>query len=64
MGHFNQQYIYLYLQPAGVKGQTNIKLCSSDEGGTDGKDLSVMNTYVCVAPPIIVGEWSMAAVLW
>ena len=33
----------------------------SGEGGTDGKDLSV---HVCVAPPMIVGAWSMAIMLW
>ena len=27
------------LQLAGVEGQMDGKLCSSDEGGTDGKDL-------------------------
>ena len=36
------------------------KLCSSGEGGTDGKDLQ----HVCVAPPMIVGVWSMAVMLW
>ena len=29
------------LQLAGVEGQMNGKLCSSGEGGTDGKDLTV-----------------------
>ena len=33
------------LQLAGVEGQMDGKLCSSGEGGTDGKDL-----HVCVAP--------------
>ena len=34
--------------------------CSSGEGGTDDKDM----VNVCVAPPMIVGAWSMAIVLW
>ena len=47
------------LQLAGVEGQMDGKLCSSGEGGTDGKDL-----HVCVAPSMIVGVWSMAVMLW
>ena len=39
------------------------KLCSSDEEGTGGKDLPVC-ACVCVAPPMIVGAWSMAVFLW
>ena len=50
------------LQLAGVEGQRDGKLCSSGEGGTDGKDLPVCN--VSLAPPMIVGAWSMAVVLW
>ena len=34
------------LQLAGVEGQMDGKLCSSCEGGTDGKDLSVC-TCMC-----------------
>ena len=34
------------LQLAGVEGQTDGKLCSSGEGGTDGKDLPVC-TCMC-----------------
>ena len=30
------------------------KLCSSGEGGTDGKDLPLY-VHVCVVPPMIVG---------
>ena len=47
------------LQLAGVERQLDGKLCSSGEGGTDGKDLPV-----CVALPMIVGVWSMAVMLW
>ena len=36
-----------------IEGQKDGKVCSSGEGGTDGKDLNV-----CVAPPMIVGVWS------
>ena len=36
------------LQLAGVEGQMDGKLCSSGEGGTDGKDLSVC-ACVCVS---------------
>ena len=46
------------LQLAGVEGQTDGKLCSSGEGGTDGKYL-----HVCVAPPMIVGVWLIAIML-
>ena len=31
---------------AGVEGQTDVKLCSSGEGGTDGKDLPVCTCMV------------------
>ena len=51
------------LQLAGVEGQMDGKLSSSGEGGTDGKDLPVC-ACVCVAPPMIVGAWSMAVMLW
>ena len=49
------------LQLAGVEGQVDGKLCSSGEGGTDGKDF--LYVYVCVALPMIVGVWSMAVML-
>ena len=39
------------------------KLCSTGEGGTDGKDLYVY-VHVCGAPPMIVGAWLMAVMLW
>ena len=35
------------LQLTGVEGQTEGKLCSSGEGGTDGKDLPVCT---CIPP--------------
>ena len=38
---------------------SKLHVCSSGEGGADGKDLPV-----CVALPIIVGVWSMVVVLW
>ena len=44
------------LQLAGVEDG---KLCSSGEGGTDGKDLSLC-ACVCVAPAMTVGAWLMA----
>ena len=47
----------------GAEGQTDGKLCSSGKAGTDGKDIPVC-IHVCVAPPMIVGAWSMAIVLW
>ena len=50
------------LQLAGVEGQRDGRLCSSGEGGTDGK--MCLYVYVCVAPPMIVGARSMAIVLW
>ena len=52
------------LQLAGVEGQMGGKLCSSGEGGTDGKDCLYVHVYVCVALPMVVGAWSMAVVLW
>ena len=54
------------LQLAGVEGQMDGKLCSSGEGGTDGKMVRIclyVHVYVCVAPPTIVGAWSMAIML-
>ena len=51
------------LQLAGVERQRDGKLRSSGERETDGKDLPVC-TCVCVAPPMIVGVWWMAVVLW
>ena len=51
------------LQLSEVEGQMDGKLCSSGEGGTDGKELSVC-ACVCVALPMIVGAWSMAVMLW
>ena len=50
------------LQLTGIEGQMDGKLCSSGEGGTESKDLP--RIYVCVAPPMIVGTWSMAVELW
>ena len=47
------------LQLAGVEGQMESKLCSSAK---DGK--VCLHVYVCVAPPMIVGAWSMAVMLW
>ena len=39
-------------------------LCFSGKGGADGKDLEEQMVrkcvHVCVAPPLIVGVWSMA----
>ena len=35
--------------------------CVVGEGGTDGKDLLVNE---CVAPPMIVGMWLIAVLLW
>ena len=43
------------------------KLRSPGEGEKDGKNLSVCThvyVHVCVAPPMIVGAWSMAVALW
>ena len=50
------------LQLAGVEEQTDGKLCSSGEGGRDGR--IYLCVHVCVAPPMIVGVWSMAVMLW
>ena len=50
------------LQLAGVEGQMDGKLCSSDEGGTDAR--ICLYVHVFVAPPMIVGVWSMAVMLW
>ena len=50
------------LQLAGVEGQMDGKLCSSGEGGTNV--MISLYIHVCVAPPMIVGVWSMAVVLW
>ena len=50
------------LQLAGVEGQTDGKLCYSGEGGTNV--MISLYIHVCVAPPMIVGVWSMAVVLW
>ena len=47
------------LQLAGVDGQIDGKLCSSGEGGMDGKDLPV-----CICMSMIVDAWLMAVVLW
>ena len=47
------------MQLAGLEGQMVGKLCSSGEGGRDGKDLPI-----CVAPPMIVGAWWMVVMLW
>ena len=38
------------LQLAGVEGQMDGKLCSSGEGGTDGKDLSLCACCVWLRP--------------
>ena len=50
------------LQLAGVEGKMDGNLCSSGEGGTDGKDC--LCVHVCVALAMIVGAWSMAVMLW
>ena len=47
------------LQLAGVEGQMDSKLCSSGEGGIEGKDLPV-----CVCMSMIVGVQSMAVMLY
>ena len=47
------------MQLAGVLGQIEGKLRSSGVAGTDG-----LYVCVCVPPPMIVGVWSMAVMLW
>ena len=50
------------LQLAGVEGQRDGKLCSSGEGGTDGKDLPVcMYMYVWLRPCMVDGSNFMVA---
>ena len=49
------------LQLAGVEGQMDGNLCSSGEGGMVRICLYV---HVCVVPPMIVGVWLMAVVLY
>ena len=48
------------LQLAGVKEQRDGKLCSS---GEEQLVRIFLYAYVCVASPMIVGAWSMAAKL-
>ena len=42
----------------------NTSIVGKHSGGTGGKDLSVCARVVFVAPPMIVGAWSMAVMLW